>query len=159
MPCYLSAAAYDQEVPDGWTAVKDSVTDSEGKFIGPMGGIYSCLKKANEDGLDGLFFAPCDAPFYTSEVTLKLRGYIDPETDAVLWKTADGRLQTTFGWYSVRCLPALEEDIANAGYKILRTIEKVRYRIIDAAEADLEEKLFMNINNMEELLSISGRAR
>ncbi len=150
MPCYLSVAAYEQEVPDGWTPVKDCVTDTEGKYIGPMGGMYSCLKQACDDGLGGLFFVPCDAPLYTSEVTLKLRGYIDPGADAVLWKTADGRLQTTFGWYSVRCMAALEEDITAAGYKILRTLEKVRYKIINTTEAGLEEKLFSNINNMED---------
>ena len=73
----------------------------------------------------------------------------------VLWKTADGRLQTTFGWYSVRCLPALEEDIACAGYKILKTLDKVRCKAVDTADANLEDKLFININNMkdyEELL-------
>ena len=159
MPCYLSVAAYDQKVPEGWTPVKDCVTDAEGKYIGPMGGIYSCLKQAREDGLDGLFFVPCDAPFYAAEVTLKLCGYVEPETDAIIWKTADGRLQMTFGWYSVRCLPALEEDIANAGYKILRTVERVRCKIINTTEAGLEEKLFMNINNMEEFGRISGHMR
>ena len=131
------------------------LTDPEGKYIGPMGGIYSCLKKASEDGLDGLFFVPCDAPLYTSEVTLKLCGYIDHEIDVVLWKTADGRLQTTFGWYSVRCMSALEEDIAGAGYKILKTLDKVRCKAVDTADANLEDKLFININNMkdyEELL-------
>lgn len=150
MPCYLSVAAYNQEIPDGWTPVKDSVTDLEGKYIGPMGGIYSCLKQACEDGLDGLFFVPCDAPFYSANVTLKLRGYIDPGTDAVLWKTADGRLQTTFGWYSVRCLPALEEDIANAGYKILKTLEKLRCKVIDTADAGLEDVRFININSIKD---------
>ena len=76
-----------------------------------------------------------------------------------VWKTADGRLQTTFGWYSVRCLPALEEDIANARYKILKTVERVRYKIINTTEEGLEEKLFMNINNMEEFGRISGHMR
>lgn len=150
MPCYLSVAVYDQEVPDGWTPVADCVTDPEGKYIGPMGGIYSCLKKASEDGLDGLFFVPCDAPLYTSEVSLKLLGYVGPETDVVLWKTADGRLQTTFGWYSVRCLPVLEEEIACAGYKILKTLDKVRFKVVDTADANLEDKLFININNMKD---------
>ncbi len=150
MPCYMSVAAYDQKLPDGWTPVRDCVTDPEGKYIGPMGGIYSCLKQACEDGLDGLFFVPCDAPLYTSEATLKLRGYVDPETDAVLWKTADGRLQTAFGWYSVRCLAALEEDIAAAGYKILKTLDKLRCRVIDITDTDLEDKLFVNVNNMKD---------
>lgn len=150
MPCYMSVASYDQTLPYGWTAVSDCVTDADGGFVGPMGGIYSCLKRACDDGLDGLFFVPCDAPFYASEVTLKLCDYIRPETDAVLWKTADGRLQTAFGWYSVSCLPALKEDIAGAGYKILKTLDKVRCRIIDTADAGLEDRLFRNINSIKD---------
>lgn len=115
-----------------------------------MGGIYSCLKAARDDGLEGLFFVPCDAPLYTSEITLKLREYVGPGIDAALWRTADGRLQTTFGWYSVRCISVLKEDIAAEGYKILRTLDKVRCRIIDTADAGLGDKVFMNINNMDD---------
>ena len=150
MPCYLSVAAYEQELPEGWTCVRDCVTDPEGGYIGPMGGMYSCLKQAREDGLQGLFFVPCDAPLYDSAVTLKLGGYTGPDTDAVLWRTADGRLQTAFGWYSVGCLPAMEEDIGNSGYKILRTLDRLRCRIVDAGEAGLDDRLFMNINDMED---------
>ena len=159
MPCYLSVAAYDQKVPDGWTQVRDCVTDCEGKHIGPMGGIYSCLKQADRDGLKGLFFVPCDAPLYDSAVTLKLSGYIGPDNDAVLWRTADGRLQTAFGWYSVRCLPVIEEDIAGSGYKILKTLEKLRVRTADTAEAGLDDRLFTNINNMDDYESLQTDTR
>lgn len=105
LPCYMSVANYKQDVPVGWTVIKDAVTGPGGEYIGPMGGIYTCLIRAREDGLDGLFFAPCDAPFYKTEVSLKLGGYIDAATDVALWRTADNRLQTTFGWYSVNLYP------------------------------------------------------
>ena len=150
MPCYLSVAAYEQKVPDGWTPVRDCVTDPEGRYIGPMGGMYSCLKQARDDGLGGLFFVPCDAPLYSADVTLKLRGYIGPGTDAVLWKTSDGRLQTAFGWYSVRCMAAMEEDIACAGYKLLRTLDRLSCRTVDTSDAGLEDRLFININDMSD---------
>lgn len=71
---------------------------------GSMGGIYSCLREAAADGLEGLFFAPCDAPFYTVDAIDKLINLIGKENHAAFWKSADGRIQTTFGWYSVRCL-------------------------------------------------------
>lgn len=77
----------------------------------------------------------------------------------VLWKTADGRLQTTFGWYSVRCMSALEEDIAGAGYKILKTLDKLRYKVIDTTDEGFEDDCFININDMEEFRRISGHMR
>ena len=107
---YISVANYDQKVPEGWILVRDSVKGQEGEFIGPVGGILSCLEQAEKDGLEGLFFAPCDAPHFTSAVFMGLAEQIDDDSDAVLWKTADGKVQTTFGWYSVRCIDAFRSE-------------------------------------------------
>ena len=150
MPCYLSTARYRQNVPDGWINVRDRVSGEDGVYIGPMGGIYSCLLQASADGLDGVFFVPCDAPRFTSEITCKLSDYIRPDTDAVLWRSADGKLQTTFGWYSVSCIPAMKEEIDSSKYKLVRMLSKVRCVIIDTAEAGIEDVLFSNINSPED---------
>ena len=55
----------------------------------------------------------------------------------------------------MRCLPALEEDIACAGYKILKTLDKVRCKAVDTADANHEDKLFININNMKDYETLS----
>lgn len=144
--CYLSAANYEQTAPCGWTIVRDAVTSAEGEYIGPMGGIYSCLVQAEKDGLEGLFFAPCDAPLYSSEIIIKIVGYIDADTDAVCWRTGDGRVQTTFGWYSVRCIDAFGEDIFSGKYKLLRSLDKVTCKIIDTVDSEMPDTWFMNIN-------------
>ena len=157
MPCYLSLANYLQNAPEGWVPVRDHVTGRDGGYIGPVGGIYSCLRQAAADGLDGLFFAPCDAPLFTSEIPRKLCEHIDPDTDAAIWRTSDGKLQTTFGWYSVRCIPAMKEDIENSKYKIVRTLGRIRCRITDTAEAGLEDGLFSNINSPEDYLELTSR--
>lgn len=156
MPCYLSVANYWQNTPEGWKLVRDLVTGRDGGYIGPMGGIYSCLRQAAADGLDGLFFAPCDAPRFTSEIARKLSEYIEPDTDAILWRTSDGKLQTTFAWYSVRCISAMKEDINNSKYKIIKTLSKIRCRIIDTAGAGLEDGLFSNINSPEDYLELTS---
>ena len=100
MPCYLSEAVYEQQIPDRWVLVKDMVSEPDGSYVGPIGGIYSCLRRAAADGLDGLFFVPCDAPFFRSALIRKMMEIPDAgNADAVIWATGDGRLQTTFGWY------------------------------------------------------------
>lgn len=159
MPCFISAARYDQAVPEGWSVISDDVTDADGEYIGPMGGICTCLRKACDEGLDGLFFAPCDVPYYDSSAVEKLLPYIEDGCDAVMWRTADGRQQTAFGWYSVSCLPMMEEDISNGKYKLLKLLDKLNVKIVDTAEAGADDKIFLNINDREsyrKILSAKG---
>lgn len=150
LPCYMSAAVYEQIVPRGWTLVRDVITDAGGGYIGPAGGIYSCLKQAETDGLEGLFFVPCDAPFFSREIIDKLAVVLDEKTEAACWRTADGRIQTTFGWYSVKMLPMLEKEIDNGKYKLIKCLEKVRCTVISTSTADIEDRFFMNINSEED---------
>lgn len=150
MKGYLSVANYDQDAPENWTLVRDCVTGTDGGFIGPAGGILSCLMQAEKDGLEGLFFAPCDAPFLDAAIYGELAEQIDEETDAVFWRTGDGRVQTTFGWYSVRCIPAFRDDVANGKYKILMTMDRLRCRILSSENHGIYERSFLNINKPED---------
>ena len=150
MPCYLSIARYEQGYPKGWTPVMDVLTNGSGDFIGPMGGIYSCLIRAREDGLQGLFFAPCDAPFYSAEAVDKLAEYIGPDVDAVIWRTADGRLQMTFAYYSVSLIPILETLVNEGRYSLKACLDKANIRIVESDDTDIDEKLFVNINDLED---------
>ncbi|MBQ6621839.1 MAG: NTP transferase domain-containing protein [Mogibacterium sp.] len=158
LPCFLSAAAYEQEVPAGWTLVKDETCDEHGHYIGPMGGLLACLKVAKEMGLDGLFLSPCDAPLYSAELAEKLSCYIDDEHDAVIWQSQSGRLQTTFGYYAVTCIPVLEQEIGQGLYKMQKFLEKIRTRIVPTEEAGIDDQLFMNINSAEEYAALLGKA-
>lgn len=159
MKGYLSVANYDQTVPENWTPVRDCVTRAEGGFVGPAGGILSCLMQAEKDGLEGLFFAPCDAPFFDAALHGELAEQIDDETDAVFWRTRDGRIQTTFGWYSVRCIPAFRDDVASGKYKILRTMNKLRCRILNTEDSGIDERCFMNVNSPEDYRRLAEARR
>lgn len=148
----ISIANHDQVIPEGWTAIRDSVTGSEGEFIGPMGGICSCLKQAEKDGLEGLFFAPCDAPFYKVEIIRVLAEEIDRsgQCDAVILRTPDGRLQTAFGWYSVNCIEGMERLIAGGSYKVRDALDRLRTIVIDTADLDFDDKILSNINSIDD---------
>jgi molybdopterin-guanine dinucleotide biosynthesis protein A len=115
-----------------------------------MGGIFSCLTQAREDGLDGLFFAPCDVPLYNAEAIEKLAEHIGPETDAAIWKTGDGRLQMTFAYYSVGLIPTLEALINAGRYSMKACLDTANVRIVDADDAGIDEKIFVNINEPED---------
>ena len=150
LPCYVSVAYYEQHVPYGWKQVKDSVTGQGGGFIGPMGGIYSCLMQARKDGLDGLFFVPCDVPLYTSDAISKLAGHVDQNVDSVIWRSGDGRLQMTFAYYSTSLIPILEKLINAGRYSMKECLDKAIVRIVDAPDAGVDEKIFSNINSIKD---------
>ena len=150
LPCYVSVANYEQRVPCGWKQVKDSVTSQGGGFIGPMGGIYSCLMQARKDGLDGLFFAPCDVPLYTSDAISKLAEHVDENVDSVIWRSRDGRLQMTFAYYSTSLIPILEKLVNDGKYSMKECLDKAVVRIVDASDAGVDEKIFSNINSIED---------
>ena len=168
--CYFSAAEYELQVPEGWILVRDpkwmSREHSEewpgavkSTYIGPVGGIYACLKKAEEDGLCGLFFVPCDAPLYRAELSIKLAKYIHKGTEAVCWRTKDKKIQPAFGWYSVRCIPIFEEEIQNGEYKLMKVLERFRRRIVETEDEGVADSCFLNINSpadYERLSSLPG---
>ncbi|MBQ6388159.1 MAG: NTP transferase domain-containing protein [Mogibacterium sp.] len=155
MPCYLSVANYEQTVPEGWKLVRDRVRGDDGSYIGPMGGIFSCLTEAAKDGLDGLFFTPCDAPEFTGKTIAALETYIE-DHDAVLWRTGDGNIQTAFGYYSVRCIPQFRNDIREGKYKLIKSLECLDTAIISTADAGVDDKSFRNINHMYEYRVLNG---
>lgn len=151
MPCYLSVAAYEQPVPEGWTAVEDAARTAEGGLAGPMAGIFSCLVKAKEDGLGGLFFVPCDAPAFELDVIEEMLPHTDG-ADLVVWQTADGRRQMTFAYYAVSSLPAIKEQLAAGRYRLrdLAQDDLCRTVILDTEAEGLPEERFQNINLEED---------
>ena len=150
IPCYLSQGAYDQVIPQGWTKVTDLYLDSDGQYQGPAAGICSCLVQAEKDGLDGIFCVPCDAPFFEAGMIGKLQQFITEDTDAVCIRTSDGHIQTVFGWYSVRCIKPMVKELQNGNRKLISILEQLSLRVIDAADAGINERCFTNINRMED---------
>lgn len=149
LPCYISCANYNQSVLENWTAVQDCIKDDKG-YIGPIGGIYSCLIKAREDGLDGLFFVPCDAPFFKAQIIETMLQHLDG--DAVCWKTGDGITQRTFGWYSVNCLSAIKGNIEKGEYSLKALLRSIDNTVLEAEAYGLEDRFFTNVNTPEDYL-------
>lgn len=155
MPCYLSQAAYKQSIPYGWSVVDDVQIGNHASSVGPIGGIYSCLNRAKLDGLDGLYFVPCDAPFFNIQVILKL-DEIAGDADAACWQSDDGRYQTTYGRYSINCIDAIKDMILKGDYKVRDLFSLVDFASFSIKDYFDDERYFLNINTAEELLEISN---
>ena len=103
---------------DGYINVSDRY---EG--IGPIGGIYSSLEKAAEDGAGSVLILACDLIGYdNNEITGICDSY--KGEDILFARTGDGRLQPLASIYSADILPAVRY-----------LIERGKYRITDLSEA------------------------
>lgn len=156
VPCFLSEAVYEKGLK-GFLTVRDQVRDPEGQFVGPMGGIYSCLCRAEELGLKGLFFVSCDMPFFRKEMAQLLMASAEHE-DAVLWRTRDGRLHPVCGFYSVNCLLTLEARIKAGDYRLMALLKELSCRILDTSSYHLPDVWFENVNTPEIYKQLSRSA-
>ena len=114
---------------------------------GPMAGIHAALAMTD---CDALVTAPCDAPHYSAELAQYLRDQFDPSLDALVLMDHDGRAQPLSGVYSRSCLPVLEEHLKAGKLKMMWMLESMRIKKIELPE-NLSERVFINLNTMEEL--------
>lgn len=169
-PCYRSEAFRDSFPENGgkgkWTVLRDIVTDREGGFIGPMGGIWSCFQQI---GAQRLFFVSCDMPLFRREMALLLLEAAGEEEDwdALLWRTRDGRIHPVCGWYSISCLSVLEKALQKGNYRMMDFLSGLNCRIMDTSRAHIPDSWFANVNHPEvyaklkekscAVLAVSGR--
>lgn len=165
VPCYLSRAAYKSGEPvQGFTVVEDTVRGKDGEWIGPMGGIWSCLEQTAEPFL---FFVSCDMPLFRGRMAECLLKYWKPGVDAVLWRTRDGRLQPMCALYSRTCLRELRTRIHSQNYRMMDFLEHVNCVEAKTAKEHIPDTWFLNVNTPEiykelgkkrlPVLAVSGR--
>lgn len=108
--------------------------------IGPLGGLYTCLKRSS---YDEAIVIPIDTPFLTPElidcILEHSRGY-----DVTVVRHGE-RIHSLTGLFNKSVIPVLEEDIKGGHYKILKFIYKTKYRLLDTESFD--DEVFININS------------
>lgn len=116
---------------------------------GPMAGIHAALSMTD---CDALVVAPCDAPYYSSELAKYLASQYDPDLDALVLLDDEGRAQPLIGLYSRSCLPVLEEHLKAGKLKIMWMLEDMRLKKTMLPD-HLNDRIFENLNTPEDLLS------
>lgn len=125
-----------------------SVCD-EIKGIGPMGGIYSCLKQSKTDLNLVLSY---DMPLVNKELIACLLEEWKGE-EVFLPALANGRPQPLCGLYRRQVIDVLEVLIAQREYAIRKILSNTHSRILKISEKMEWESpdLFLNINREEDL--------
>lgn len=120
-----------------------SVYADEIQNIGPMGGIYTCLKKIKHS--KALIMA-ADMPLINHKIIDSLIINTDKNSEISIFK-AQNRLQMLVGMYDQKILPLLDNQIAQKDYKLNHLLDNTQHQIIDAKQ--FEDK-FININSPDE---------
>ncbi len=135
----------------GYDYLGCSVIEDEIQGIGPIGGIYSCLKASNTG--DNIVLS-CDMPF----IPAILIQYVFSEKaghDAVI-PTFNNFHEPLCAYYSKSIVGELEKSIHKKNYKLQELFNRINTKFlrIDSSLHFYNENLFANINSQEDLMRI-----
>ncbi len=123
------------------------IIPDEIKNCGPMGGIYTCLKKSKTDwnfviSVDSAFVEPGFVQFLISKVG---------DFNAVVPIHKKGK-EPLIAFYHKSCLPEIEKMLPVNNFKMYNLIHALNSRFVDAQSwIDKYPKLFNNLNRPEDL--------
>lgn len=132
----------------GFTVVNDEIKD-----IGPIGGIYACLKSSKTDDN---FILSCDMPL----ISVELIEYVLSEKDGydIVIPTFKGFPEPLCAYYSKSIITGLSEAIVAKKYKIQEVIKNFKTKLLPITEylPFYQENLFANMNSEQDLLKIEN---
>lgn len=127
----------------GYVIVNDEFQD-----CGPIGGIFSTLKKSPSDIN---IIAPCDMPFITTDLFRFLLDNLN-DYDAVV-PIFKGKAEPLTGIYTKKILPIVKNQIETKNFKILNLLNSIKTNFVKIAPSVkcYSENLFTNVNYLEDL--------
>lgn len=118
--------------------------EDEYKDIGPISGLYSCLKNAKENYI---FVTACDMPKIKKEFISFLCNNINENYDAVVIKDNKDKIYPIGAVYSKKIVPVIKEHIDKKDYKLQNLVKDINANIISLNESMFNEDVLSNINN------------
>ncbi|MBI4408749.1 MAG: molybdenum cofactor guanylyltransferase [Gemmatimonadetes bacterium] len=121
--------------------------------LGVLGGIYTALMWALQEGRPGILAVACDMPFVNPLLLSRLlgEGYA---ADVVAPESPGPRgLEPLCAFYGTRCVDPIEAALARGNKEIIGFFDKVRVHRLPLDEVQLygePEVLFLNVNTPEE---------
>jgi len=123
------------------------------KDIGPLGGIYTALKKAEAMHI---FVTSCDMPLVTKENIELLCSFEDYD---VVVPVHEGKYEMLFALYSKKCLTQIEKMISEKRYKIIGLLEDSKLKIQKIPVNNEFLKSLQNINTEDDYIALIEKYR
>lgn len=134
--------------PESYSSFGYKIVADEIKKIGPLGGIYSCLKYSQTT--DNLIIS-CDMPHLTSELMYSLLSF-SAQYDIVVSQHVNSYYEPLAGYYSSNVTPVIERFIKIKDYKLLNLFEKVKFKSIPIEDLPGGASQFKNFNTPIDLI-------
>ena len=115
----------------------------EMKNIGPIGGLYTCLKQIKNDSA---FVVTVDTPLVSEKLLFKI--FLQSANYDISIIKHNNKTHPLIGIFYKNIIKLAETKIAQKKYKIMKLIEKAKHQIISVS-SDYEKELF-NVNSMED---------
>ncbi|PLX09954.1 MAG: molybdenum cofactor guanylyltransferase [Marinilabiliales bacterium] len=128
--------------------IKDEI-----KNIGPMGGIYSCLRQSNTEYN---LVLSCDMPFIDKELISYLINAISSDYTAVVPVHDENKLEPLCAVYSRTSLITIEKQIWKEDYKLMNLLNEINVKKLIIDEWDrFDMNYFRNFNSPKDLINSS----
>jgi molybdopterin-guanine dinucleotide biosynthesis protein A len=114
--------------------------------LGPMGGIFSCLRVSDSPAN---LFLPCDSPLVPPELLNTLLS-ISENADAVIPRFADGKIEPLIGIYHQNLIPVFGRFILEKKLKMSTLIYSVNSVFVEIDDSFLKKfpLAFCNFNRL-----------
>ncbi len=141
--------------PEKYAAFGLPVVPDEISGIGPMGGIYTCLKRSKTR--HNLVLS-CDTPFVSGEVFRLLLREAGKNYQVVCPAHETFLIEPLSAYYNTNILGELEKAIAQNEFKMMRFFQRIRFRSVpvDRQLSFFHEYLFLNLNTPEDMEKAEG---
>lgn len=126
----------------GWVSVPDDFPNR-----GPIGGLYSALRRCRSDAL---LVLPCDLPYFPHRLAEYLVSFSDTDWNAWVMRSRDGRLQPLCGVYTRQCLPLLEQMLAEENGRMSDLLERAEAHVLEMAYTRFPDFVLGNVNTPQE---------
>ena len=117
--------------------------------LGALGGIYTAVTWAEEEGCRGALVAACDMPFLSAGLLERLARDAGPDDIAAPESDSRRGLEPLCAYYGTGCRSAIEAAIARDDLRVISFFSDARLRALPKAEvADYgdPELMFLNVN-------------
>lgn len=137
----LISSANESHARPGIDIIKDEVKD-----CGPIGGVYSCLKKSVTDWN---FVVSVDSPFVEPGFIKHLLKNVD-DCDVLVPQHHKGK-EPLVAFYHKNSISQIEDHLKNGIYKMHRLLDALNTKYIDVQDwVETNPRLFFNYNRPED---------
>ena len=139
--------------PENYAKYRLPIVVDEIKSIGPMGGIYSCLKKSSRKIN---IFLSCDMPFVDSKLIKFLLENIEADIDALVPVHDGNKVEPLCAYYNLGLLSSLEMFVETKNYKLMDFLDSINAKKLRMEDWSAYNHMYFNNFNTPEDIKVNS---